>query len=764
MAYSSPLAHHSNDNHARGIHDQDKEINHLVNYEKAKFRTVTLVHPLKKCCNNDSCEDCKKPKRKAMKLQQVKAITISKLFYRQTGTKTLRWPPLNNFGSNSGSPPDAAYRQGTRHFLITGKEIIIEGKKMFSPEHVDGPVIEKRNETFEDRDGNVYDFIHGESTSSSEMEIMEYYGTASDNNLPLEPPKRSARMALKETKKEKEKLEKENAKMEEEKSKMKVEKAKTVQFLSHKLKVDKDGNNLLHRAALEGKNQNVKVFLENELFDLEAKNGLGETALHCAIKKEKRKAIQILSNFGADLSQTFQDKDGKMCSSISKDKDGNNLLHHAVLKNNISDVTMYLEKDVFDLEAKNKRKETVLHCAAMSGNIEVVILLLEHEVREEYQRTSHEQVVTSLDRKHNLLEAKDQEGKTPLLTAIKYHHEQVVEQLIISGANLRARNKYKKTPLHLASYWGNLNIVQLLIEKKPNLLKAKDRNKETPLFSAIACKHEQVVEQLIISRADLEARDNVQQTPLHYATRWGNTKIVQLLIEKNPSILEAKDKYGRTPLFSAILSGNEQVVEEVIKSGADLEARDKYGQQTPLHYASSEQGNIKIVQLLLEKNPILLETKNEFGNTPLYESVNSVHWPDVGIDWYNYESVKLLHGAGANLNTTNKNGKTPLHAAVSKSHPADPREELENNKRMVEFLLKNKANIAARDKHGNIPLHDAGHYFNSEENTSHYINCHIVKLLIDAGSDLEAKNHRGKTPPNLKFCDCKEEDCLVNPY
>ena len=79
--------------------------------------------------------------------------------------------------------------------------------------------------------------------------------------------------------------------------------------------------------------------------------------------------------------------------------------------------------------------------------------------------------------------------------------------------------------------------------------------------------------------------------------------------------------------------------------------------------------------------------------------------------------------------------------------------EWENDKRMVEFLIKNKANIAARDKYGNIPLHDAGHY-----------NCHIVKMLIDAGSDLEAKNRRGETPPNLKFCKCKATNCLVNPY
>jgi hypothetical protein len=323
MRSLSDLAHHSNDHHARGRHSPNKEINHKVNYKNAKFRPVQLVRKFKKCCLDFSCEGCEKIKRKEMKLCQVKAISISPLHYKQTGTVTLRWPPPNNLESNSVSLPDSAYRQGVCHFLVTGKETNIAERKGFSPEHVDGPVIDKsndtfENDTFEDKDGNVWAFIPGESTSASEMEKMAYYGTASDNALSNEPQKRSVRRALKETKEGKAKLEEEMRIMKEEREKEKLyeeEKAKTVQFLSHKLKVDKDGNNLLHQAALKGKTQNLIVFLENKLFDLEAKNNLGETALHCALKNQ------------------------------------------AVLQNGITDVTMLLESDCFDLEAKTKWNE-----------------------------------------------------------------------------------------------------------------------------------------------------------------------------------------------------------------------------------------------------------------------------------------------------------------------------------------------------------------------------------------------------------------------
>ena len=589
MASSSHLAHRSNDNHARGIHDQDKEINHVVNYKKAKFRPVALMHKFQKCCTNFSCEDCKKAKRKSMKPQQVKVITISKLFYKQTGTKTLRWPPLNNSDPNSGSSPDAAYRKGACHFLVTGKEISNEGRKMFSPEHVDGPVIETRNDTFKDKAGNVWAFIPGESSSASEIEKMECDGTASDNNLPVEPPKKHLSMLLKEEREEK-------AKLEDEKAKMQVEKAKTVQFLSHMLKVDKDGNNLLHQAALTGKNQNVIVFLENELFDLEAKNNFAETALHCALRKEddlsvtmlinaganieatnknnetalhcnvkmgnvetcrhllekganieardakgltplmqglsfrEDKIVRLLCEFGADLSQTFQDKNGKICSSISTDEYGNNLLHHAVLNNNIMDVTMFLEKNVFDLEAKNK-EGTALHCAVIRGNLELIRLLLVKGAK---------------------LEARDQYNReTPLLRATRHGYEQVVEELIISGANIDAKNKRQQTALHVVSYSGkieNTKLVQLLLERNPNLLEAKDSIGDTPLYPAIEEKHEQVVKQLIICGANLDTRNNSKQTPLHIASQDGSTKIIQILLERRPNLLEAKDMFGNTPL------------------------------------------------------------------------------------------------------------------------------------------------------------------------------------------------------------------------
>ena len=230
MATTSGLTHRSNEEHARGRHRPNKKINHQVNYKNAKFRPVLLVRQLEKCCDNFSCLDCRKAKIKAMKLKQVKAITISPLHSKQTGSETLRWPPLANWNSNS-EPSDHLYRNHSCHFLFTGRTVIMNGRKEFSPEHMDGPVIEKTFDRFQDKDGNIYAFISGESTSASELEELNYCGTASDNNLPIEPPKKRLRTVLKEEREVR-------AKLAEEKDKLLEEKDKLAEVLKDKRKLE----------------------------------------------------------------------------------------------------------------------------------------------------------------------------------------------------------------------------------------------------------------------------------------------------------------------------------------------------------------------------------------------------------------------------------------------------------------------------------------------------------------------------------------------
>ncbi len=79
--------------------------------------------------------------------------------------------------------------------------------------------------------------------------------------------------------------------------------------------------------------------------------------------------------------------------------------------------------------------------------------------------------------------------------------------------------------------------------------------------------------------------------------------------------LEARNKYGRTPLHHAVwFNGNPAVAAALLDAGADPKALDKYD-RTPLHGAAMANRNPVVIALLLEAgaDPV---ARDRFGRTP----------------------------------------------------------------------------------------------------------------------------------------------------
>ena len=172
--------------------------------------------------------------------------------------------------------------------------------------------------------------------------------------------------------------------------------------------------------------------------------------------------------------------------------------------------------------------------------------------------------------------------------------------------------------LHTAARYDNLEIVEYLIENGANI-EAKDDYGNTPLHTAANYGSTlEIVEYLIENGADIEANNNDGNTPLHHAAENGNLEIVEYLIENGTNI-EAKGDYSYTPLHLAARYGKPEIdlkiVEYLIENGADIEAENKAG-DTPLHLAAGY-GNLEIVKYLIE-NGADIETKNKAGDTPLH--------------------------------------------------------------------------------------------------------------------------------------------------
>ena len=113
---------------------------------------------------------------------------------------------------------------------------------------------------------------------------------------------------------------------------------------------------------------------------------------------------------------------------------------------------------------------------------------------------------------------------------------------------------------------GNLGKVKNLLANKPELVNIKDSEwKWTPLFWAAQKGHKDVVELLIAKGADVNAKGEYGNTPLHRAT--SRKEIAELLIA-NGADINARDYEGDTPLDIALRKGNEDVAELLRKHGA----------------------------------------------------------------------------------------------------------------------------------------------------------------------------------------------------
>ena len=84
---------------------------------------------------------------------------------------------------------------------------------------------------------------------------------------------------------------------------------------------------------------------------------------------------------------------------------------------------------------------------------------------------------------------------------------------------------------------------------------------------------------------NLEARDNVGRTALHFAAKAGNLAAFRVLVELEDVDIDAVTVSGTTPLMSAVESGHIQVVAEGLNNNLNPFLRDGLG-RTALDIAS----------------------------------------------------------------------------------------------------------------------------------------------------------------------------------
>lgn len=226
--------------------------------------------------------------------------------------------------------------------------------------------------------------------------------------------------------------------------------------------------------------------------------------------------------------------------------------------------------------------------------------------------------------------------------------------------------------------------------------------------------------------------------------RIGAITDLEALIREDSLSVMAVDKNGETALHLAMYAKPE-LVATLVRNGAPIGAMCNLG-YTPLHRAA-QRCPVEFITALLPPadgggdsgdvaTSEILNAQIPTGETPLHLACQAC----------SVEAVRALISRGAEINLhAGDVQRTPLHVIAKKCvGSADQM----NAERIVKLLLKAGADIAARDKHGDTPLHLA--VINTPTAATGSIP--IVDRLLSGGANTELLNEEGDSPLHLAAC------------
>jgi len=180
----------------------------------------------------------------------------------------------------------------------------------------------------------------------------------------------------------------------------------------------------------------------------------------------------------------------------------------------------------------------------------------------------------------------------PLVAAAEKGHEETVRTLLDLGADPDARAGDRKTALMMAAYEPHPAVAMLLLERGADVNAAADSNGNTALMLAADAGTLQVFEDMLRRGADFTAVANDGTTVLMKAAAGGNVEIVERLIHDCRVDVNARNQSGATALhhiyswrtnpsvggFARMRWQPARTHKPLLAAGADVNARDKYGQ------------------------------------------------------------------------------------------------------------------------------------------------------------------------------------------
>lgn len=274
-----------------------------------------------------------------------------------------------------------------------------------------------------------------------------------------------------------------------------------------------------------------------------------------------------------------------------------------------------------------------------------------------------------------------------LKLAVVYHSVDVARCLLEHGGEVDAIHPDGFTALHHAVLQNDLPMVNLLLEFNANTETLAMESGTALHIAARDVKRLQIVIRLLEYGANIDALNDIEQTPLFVAqSNWrvNNLEVVKYLVEHGANVNHiARSKEAVLHLAAR---QNQPMTMSYLSQRPDINIniQDSTG-KTPLSIACVNSFGTQIVRILLNHRADR-NLADQKGNTPLIYAAQ----------WGLTEIVGLLLNNGANPAQMNNNGDTALDFAVKNKHTHTAQS-------IMKYMYVNRTWIFDRERFAALP-------------------------------------------------------------
>jgi ankyrin repeat protein len=340
--------------------------------------------------------------------------------------------------------------------------------------------------------------------------------------------------------------------------------------------------------------------------------------------------------------------------------------------------------------------------------------------------------------------------------------------------DVNRRHDDGSTPLQWAVYDGKLAEVKRLLKAGADV-SVKNSYGVTAMSLAAEVANTDILALLLEAGANVDSPTTDEETALQLVARTGNVKAAELLLSKGATV-DAREKWGgQTALMWASARRHPEMMQLLISKGADVNARSidrdyqrhvtaegrpkslDSGGFTPLLYAARE-NCMACVDVLL-KNKADIDLPDPDGVSPLLVAITNANW----------DLAQQLITAGADVNHWDMYGQTALfmmiglHNKVDGGHGPNEPANKTNGMAILNLLLDRGAdpNVQLFFKPANVSGTTNTRGATPLIRAANNGDMDIVKLLLDHGADPTLYTADRQTPIHAAITGRSQEQQVI---